>query len=72
MSCPGGNDLYINVVAQQVLVGLAQQVATVDIIEVAIGVAVGLNRPMLTERVRDLAAGDIDPRVRRAATEALR
>jgi hypothetical protein len=43
-----------------------------DIMEVAVNVAVGLGRPELTERVRVLSTGDIDPRVRRAATEALR
>ena len=43
-----------------------------DIMEVAVSVAVGLGRPELTERVRALASGDIDPRVRRSATEALR
>ena len=43
-----------------------------DIMEVAVNVAVGLGRPELTEQVRGLSTGDIDPRVRRAATEALR
>lgn len=43
-----------------------------DIMEVAVNVAVGLGRPELTEQVRVLSTGDIDPRVRRAATEALR
>ncbi len=43
-----------------------------DIMEVAVNVAVGLGRPELTGQVRGLASGDIDPRVRRAATEALR
>lgn len=43
-----------------------------DIMEVAVNVVVGLGRPELTERVRVLSTGDIDPRVRRAATEALR
>ena len=43
-----------------------------DIMEVAVSVAVGLGRPELTEQVRGLASGDIDPRVRRSATEALR
>ena len=43
-----------------------------DIMEVAVSAAVGLGRPALIERVRQLAADDIDPRVRRAATEALR
>jgi len=43
-----------------------------DIMEVAVSVAVGLGRPELTERVRGLASGDVDPRVRRAAADALR
>lgn len=43
-----------------------------DIIEVAVGVSVGIDQPVLIARIRDLATDDIDPRVRRAATEALR
>ncbi len=43
-----------------------------DIMEVVVSVAAGLGRPELTERVRGLASGDVDPRVRRAAAEALR
>lgn len=43
-----------------------------DIMEVAVGVAAGLGGPQLIERVRGLASGDVDPRVRRAAAEALR
>ena len=43
-----------------------------DIMEVVVGVAVGLGRPDLTERVGGLATGDVDPRVRRAAADALR
>ena len=43
-----------------------------DIIEVAVGVSVAIDQPALIALVRDLATDDIDPRVRHAATEALR
>ena len=43
-----------------------------DIMEVAVTAAAGLGGPQLIERVRGLASGDVDPRVRRAAAEALR
>lgn len=69
-----GNEVLMQLLDREYLLGFpnVDSDEQSDIIEVAVGVAIGLNRPMLTERVRDLAAGDIDPRVRRAATEALR
>ena len=69
-----GADVLMQILDREYLAGFPNVDADEqsDIMEVAVNAAVGLGQKELTDRIESLASGDVDPRVRRAASEALR